>query len=200
MFINWLERETLLSLKRKKTTPPHQVSRSSNMVQSSTILWSLIITALVSMVVTRCCLHNMRRALQRLAASDNVDVKAAELACFMRHWGHARRASHFVVAAFFLLFVYSIIGEENGYTIPLNGVYTIDMTLALLYWQALARVREAIHSAEHGGVYLDYILHRVAGAEDFVCSALMFNAAVAGAVGLSLVDWSAVKGALVKGQ
>ena len=168
------------------------------MVNSSVVLWSLIVTALVSMVISRWCLDRMRHALKRLAASNDSVTKADELECFLTHWGHAMRASHVVVAAFFLLFIYSIVGSPDGHTIPLNGVYVIDMTLTLLYWQSLVRVREAVMSAEHGGVYLDFILHRISGAEDFIGSALMFNAGVAVAVGLSMVDWRKAKRQLVK--
>jgi hypothetical protein len=149
-------------------------------------------------MISRTCLWRMRCALERLAMCSDPTDKAMELQCFLSHWGHARRASHFAVAAFFLLFVYSIVGHEDGHTIPLNGVYTADVVLALLYWQSLARVREAVHSAENGGVFLDFILHRISAAEDFIGSALVFNAGVAGAIGLSMVDWSAVKKMLVK--
>jgi hypothetical protein len=170
------------------------------MIQTSTILWSLITIALVSMIVSRVCLHKMRQALERLSNTDNEALKIVELQCFFRHWRHTRRASHFIVASFFLLFIYSVIGSRNGYAIPLNGVYAVDMTLALLYWQALCRVGHAIDSAGEDGVFLDYMLHRISCAEDFVCSALVFNVAVGASIGLSLVDWSSVKDKLIRSE
>lgn len=161
------------------------------MVESSTILWALIVTLMVSMFVSRAALHMMHKCLEK---HGDIGPK------FYRHWGHARRASHMVVASVFLLFIYSVLGEAGGATIPLNGVYAVNMTLGVLYWQALGRVEDAVRQAEDGGTHLASVLHKVRYAEDFICSALMFNTAVAGAVGLSLVDWSAVKDKLIRSE
>ena len=169
------------------------------MVRPSTVLWSLIITAVLTVLISRWSLHKMRWSLERMADADATsESRAYHLKRFMRHWGHARRSSHIAVAAFFLLFIYSIVGTDDGHEIALNGVYTINMTLALLYWQSLTRVREAVMSAENGGVFLDYILHRISAAEDLVGSALVFNGAVGAAIGVSLVDWKKVQAQLVK--
>jgi hypothetical protein len=168
------------------------------MIQTSTILWALIITGLVSWIVSRMCLHKMCKALERMTNTDDAAIKVVERECFFRHWGHVKRSSAFVVASFFLLFIYSVIGSTEGYTIALNGVYAVDMTLALLYAQSVQRVQEAINSAEEGGVYLDYLLHKIRCAEDFVCSAVLFNLGVATAIGLSLVDWQGLKDKLTE--
>jgi hypothetical protein len=158
----------------------HQVA--DTIKTPSVALWILIVVAVVAMALSRHALYRMRKALLE-----------QDIPCFQKHWRTARLASKVFAGALFVLFVVQVVDKEDGYAIPLNSVYTVNMVLLILYWHALQRVQDSVEVAMNGGVYMDYILHRVVEAEHLMCGMCKFTAFVAGAIVVTSFNWSALK-------